>query len=112
MLTAKAAQNFALALHELATNATKYGALANATGRVHITWSILPSNGSDLFTFRWREQGGPLVSPPTQKGFGSAVLEQVMAEHFDVPPRMDFLTTGMSYELNGLLDALSADGRS
>src|SRR5262249_39788106 len=47
MLTAKAAQNFALALHELATNAVKYGALSNATGRVHISWSRLAPDGSN-----------------------------------------------------------------
>jgi hypothetical protein len=65
-----------------------------------------------LFTFRWQEQGGPLVSPPTQKGFGSAVLERVMAEHFDVPPRIDFPVAGMSYELNGSLDALTTNASS
>jgi two-component sensor histidine kinase len=106
MLTARPAQNFALALHELATNAAKYGALSNATGRVRISWSKSVSNGSDLFTFRWQEDGGPPVSPPTQKGFGSAVLEQVMAEHFEVAPHIDFLPSGARYELNGSLDAL------
>jgi PAS domain S-box-containing protein len=107
MLTARPAQNFALALHELATNAAKYGALSNATGRVRISWSKWVSNGSDLFTFRWQEDGGPPVSPPTQKGFGSAVLEQVMAEHFEVAPHIDFLPSGARYELNGSLDALT-----
>jgi two-component sensor histidine kinase len=52
MLTASAALNFALAMHELATNAAKYGALSSATGRVHISWSKLASNGSSRFTFR------------------------------------------------------------
>jgi PAS domain S-box-containing protein len=107
MLTARAAQNFALALHELATNAAKYGALSNATGQVRISWSKSVSNGSDLFTFRWQEEGGPPVSPPRQKGFGSAVLEQVMAEHFEVAPHIDFLRSGARYELNGSLDDLT-----
>ena len=109
VLSAKAAQNFALALHELATNAAKYGALSNANGRVHIYWAKQASNGSNLFTFRWQEQGGPAVRPPTQKGFGSAVLEQVMADHFAVPPRIEFSLAGVSYELNGSLDALAPD---
>jgi two-component sensor histidine kinase len=109
MLTARAAQNFALALHELATNGAKYGALSNATGRVQVSWSKRISNGLDLFTFRWQEEGGPPVSPPTHKGFGSAVLEQVMAEHFEVPPRIDFLPSGARYELSGRLDALTTD---
>jgi two-component system, chemotaxis family, CheB/CheR fusion protein len=109
MLTASAAQSFALSLHELATNAAKYGALSNATGRVHISWSKLTSNASNRFTFRWQEQGGPPVSPPTQKGFGSVVLQEAMTEHFDVPPRIEFSIAGVSYELNGLLDALTGD---
>jgi PAS domain S-box-containing protein len=103
MLTARPAQNFALALHELATNAAKYGALSNATGRVHISWSRHASNGRNDFTFRWQEQGGPPVSTPTQKGFGSAVLEQVMAEHFEEPPQIQFEPTGVVYALNGSL---------
>ena len=98
-LTAKAAQNFALALHELATNAAKYGALSNATGRVRISWSTSKPNGTALFAFRWQERGGPPVSPPVHKGFGSVVLEQVMGGYFDVPPRVDFAVGGVSYEL-------------
>jgi two-component sensor histidine kinase len=110
VLTAKAAQNFALALHELATNAAKYGALSNATGRIHISWS--KSASGNLFNFRWQERGGPPVWQPTQKGFGSVVLEQVMAEYFDVAPQMDFPIAGVSYELNGSLDALCEEQAS
>lgn len=109
MLSAMAAQNFALALHELATNAAKYGALSNPTGRVHISWSIGKSNGVDHFTFRWQERGGPAVSQPTHRGFGSAVLEQAMAEYFEVPPRIDFAVGGLSYELSASLDAVMED---
>lgn len=111
VLTAKAAQNFALALHELGTNAAKYGALSNAAGRVHISWSVSQSNGSGLFSFRWQERGGPPVSPPTQKGFGSAVLGKVMAEYFDLPPRIDFAASGLRYEFDGPLDTLTAEGQ-
>jgi PAS domain S-box-containing protein len=109
LLSAAAAQNFALALHELATNAVKFGALSNPTGRVHINWSIGKSNGVGHFTFRWQERGGPAVSQPTRRGFGSAVLEQAMAEYYEVPPRIDFAVGGLSYELNGSLDAVMAD---
>ena len=103
------AENFALALHELATNAAKYGALSNATGGVHISWSTAPSNGSRLLTFCGQEQGGPPVSPAPQKGFASAVLEQVMTEHFDVSPRIDFRVGGVTYELDGDLESLTTD---
>jgi PAS domain S-box-containing protein len=109
VLSAKAAQNFALAVHELATNAAKYGALSNATGQVDIGWSVVKSNGSGSFTFRWQERGGPPVSPPKQKGFGSVVLEQVMAEYFEAPPQVDFAPAGVSYEISGSLDAIAPD---
>jgi PAS domain S-box-containing protein len=109
VLTAKAAQNFALALHELATNAAKYGALSNTRGRVHIGWSVTRSKGSGSFSFRWQERGGPPVSAPAHKGFGSAVLEQVMGEYFDAPPRVDYAVGGVSYELSGSLDAVMPD---
>jgi len=110
VLSAKAAQNFALALHELATNAAKYGSLSNTTGRVEIVWSVLKSNGSGSFAFRWLERNGPPVSPPTQKGFGSVVLEQVMGEYFDAPPRIEFAAGGVSYEISGALDGVTPDG--
>jgi two-component system CheB/CheR fusion protein len=108
MLSAKAAQNFALAVHELATNAAKYGALSNTTGRVHIHWSVSRPNGHQRFVFRWQEHGGPPVMQPKQKGFGSAVLEQVMADYFETPPTIDFAATGVRYELSGSLDGITA----
>ena len=107
LITAKVAQNFALALHELATNAVKYGALSNATGRVHISWSTSEPNGTPVLAFRWQERGGPPVSPPAHKGFGSVVLEQVMAGYSDVPPQVDFAVGGVSYELHATLEGLS-----
>ena len=107
MLTAKAAQNFALALHELATNAAKYGALSNQLGRVHISWSVGKPNGRHQFMFRWQERGGPRVTPPTGKGFGSAVLEQVMAEYFEAPPQIEFAADGVGYEVVGSLEAIT-----
>ena len=107
MLTAKAAQNFALALHELATNAAKYGALSNQLGRVHISWSVAKLNGQHQFMFRWQERRGPRVTPPTGKGFGSAVLEQVMAEYFEAPPQIEFAADGVGYEVVGSLEAIT-----
>jgi PAS domain S-box-containing protein len=106
MLNAKAAQNFALAVHELATNAAKYGALSNLTGQVRITWSITKPNAHHQFVFKWQEYGGPPVSPPTRKGFGSTVLEQVMAEYFETPPKIEFASGGITYELTGALEGV------
>ena len=104
ILSAKAAQNFALAVHELATNAAKYGALSNTTGRVHISWLI----SSGRLTFRWQERGGPPVKLPAHKGFGSVVLEQVMVEYFEAPSEMDFAPSGLTYSLTTSLGSIAS----
>jgi len=108
MLSPQAAQSFALALHELATNALKYGALSTPNGRVIISWSVAKPNGSSHFMFHWQERDGPAVAPPAHRGFGSTVLEQVMAEYFGVRPQIDFAASGVSYRLQGALDAIVA----
>ena len=71
-LSAAAAQGMALALHELATNAVKYGALSNATGEVALSWS----QDAHLLTLRWSERGGPAVEAPQRRGTGLKVLER------------------------------------
>ena len=65
-----------MALHELATNAVKYGALSNGGGRVTIAWEQSQTNRVKLV---WQESGGPEVSPPKQKGFGSHLIERAFA---------------------------------
>jgi CheY-like chemotaxis protein len=70
MLDSSTAQTLALALHELATNTAKYGALSAPAGRLSVAWQL---EGRDL-VIRWREQGGPAVSPPTRQGFGTSAI--------------------------------------
>jgi signal transduction histidine kinase/CheY-like chemotaxis protein len=70
-------QNFSLALHELATNAVKYGALSVKTGRVNVSWNIESHAGGRALSFRWTESGGPPVSQPSRRGFGSSLLKAV-----------------------------------
>jgi two-component sensor histidine kinase len=108
MLNAKAAQHLGLALHELATNAAKYGALSNSTGWVHICWSVDDAAAARSLGFRWQEHGGPLVKPPGRRGFGCTVLERVMAECFDEQPHIEFAASGLVYELNLSLAAIPA----
>jgi PAS domain S-box-containing protein len=74
VLGPKQAQNFSLAVHELATNASKYGALSNGVGNVGISWTVT-SGQTDKLKFCWREHGGPPVSKPVQFGFGTALLK-------------------------------------
>ena len=75
MLSAKNAQNFSLALHELATNALKHGALSSAGGNVSIAWTVASNGGGSTLKFRWQERGGPPVRGPGQRGFGTSLLE-------------------------------------
>ena len=74
----KSAVAISMALHELCTNATKYGALACDTGHVSLQWKI--SGGR--FRLRWQEHGGPPVSPPRRRGFGSRLIERGLAAEF------------------------------
>jgi len=80
-LHAAAAQTVGMALHELATNAGKYGALSNDFGKVAINWQVLPhDDGDKRLCIAWIESGGPTVSPPAQHGFGTVVTSK-MVEH-------------------------------
>jgi CheY-like chemotaxis protein len=69
-LRPEAAQTLALALHELATNAAKYGALSVEGGRLDVAWGLK----GPMLELRWRERGGPPVAPPTRRGFGSTLI--------------------------------------
>ncbi len=97
-LSPQAAQNFALAVHELATNASKYGALSTAEGRVTIRWSVQANGEGKVLKFRWQEHGGPPVSVPEKEGFGAALLKATLGKG-----RIEFATEGLSYEVDVLL---------
>lgn len=75
----KAAETFALAIHELATNAIKYGALSQPSGRVDVSWSVQNGGDPTELVFDWRERGGPKVAPPQRRGFGTELLERTLA---------------------------------
>jgi PAS domain S-box-containing protein len=78
VLRAKDGLNLALGLHELATNAVKYGALSVPAGRVHISWSVTGEAPAERLRFLWQERGGPPVRPPERSGFGSKLLKSVL----------------------------------
>jgi two-component sensor histidine kinase len=94
-LQAKPALALALAIHELATNATKYGALSRK-GKVDVLWSNDSENG---FRFSWIESGGPAVSEPSKKGFGSRLIERVVAADFAGATRTSYRPGGVVFEL-------------
>jgi PAS domain S-box-containing protein len=77
-ITSEFALTLTLALHELATNAAKYGALSSATGRVRLSARIEPAETGQEFSLVWQEEGGPPVQPPTTTGFGTTMLGQAL----------------------------------
>ncbi len=93
-------QNIGLALHELSTNASKYGALSVPTGRVDISWDVAPRGREpDLVTIRWRESGGPPVSPPERRGFGRVVIERTVARAVGGEVALDYAPSGLTWQL-------------
>lgn len=79
----KQAVSLALAVHELVTNAIKYGALSNDKGRIDIAWQLDEQAPDHPFVLTWREHGGPPVTPPTRRGFGSRLIERVLRADFN-----------------------------
>jgi two-component sensor histidine kinase len=96
MLEPHAAQTIGVTLHELATNAAKYGALSVPDGRVHVAWSGVEKG---LLTLRWTETSGPLVTPPTRKGFGTRVMERMIREQLKGKMHFDWHTDGLVCEI-------------
>ncbi len=100
-ISADQALGLSLAIHELATNALKYGALSTAEGRVSIRWDVAPDQ---RFSFSWQETDGPLVIPGDRKGFGSRLIERIVPGYFKGKATMDYAPTGVSYRLDGILE--------
>ncbi len=99
-LAPRAVVSISLALHELATNAAKYGALSVPDGRVAITW-LLETGKTDLLKLRWQESGGPTVKQPTHKGFGSRLIGSLLAAELNGDVHI-------SYEPGGLICEVQA----
>lgn len=94
------AEALGLALHELATNAVKYGALAVPAGRVTIGWSLQSSVGEpDVLRIDWKEEGGPRVEPPSRKGFGSFVVERMVAQVVNGEAHIEYRPEGLHWSL-------------
>ena len=107
LLNPRVAQTFALVVHELATNATKYGALSLPDGQVAIHWSVEGTGAEARFKFQWQERNGPSVVPPTRQGFGHMVIEKAAAQDFGIP-NIRFATDGLCYELDAPLSVVIA----
>jgi two-component sensor histidine kinase/DNA-binding response OmpR family regulator len=98
-LTAAAAQAVGMALHELATNAAKYGSLSTSEGLVRVCWDIA-KRGEPLLTMQWVEERGPRVSFPIRTGFGSLVMGPIIASALGGKVEIDFLPSGFTWKLS------------
>lgn len=107
VLGAGATRAIGMALHELATNACKYGALSTASGRVAVRWTVDPAK-PDLFRISWVEREGPEVHPPERRGFGRLIIEQMVAASTGGTVRMIFGRDGVEWFLEAPLAAVSA----
>jgi two-component sensor histidine kinase len=101
-----ATQNFALIVHELATNAIKYGALSRSEGKIVIVGTVDRSAGTLVFS--WTETGGPPPAPQTRRGFGSVILQD-MAQQFSNKVILNFAPEGLHYELHVALREIEAE---
>ena len=101
-LSAAKVQALALVLHELATNAVKYGALSTPEGRVRVGWEI--EEGSRSLRLRWEERGGPRVAPPAARGFGTRLIEHAAMETLGGPAELTFVSEGLEAEIAFPLD--------
>jgi PAS domain S-box-containing protein len=94
-VNAEASQSIGLALHELATNAAKYGALSTDTGRVDICWGA----DGNTFTMNWMEREGPRVSAPQRRGYGTMVIEEMAKHNLDGAVQLDYPPSGLTWRL-------------
>jgi len=108
-LSADLAVPVGMAVHELTTNAAKYGALAVPEGRVEVTWDISEASGDRVLTLRWTERHGPPVEKPSRTGFGSKLIQQVLMHQCKAALRFDFDRDGLTFFLELPLPATPAN---
>ena len=96
LLAPAGAQALGMALHELATNAMKYGALSTPNGRIEVTSRKV----GERYEVSWRELGGPIVHPPLHQGFGRVVIEEMISETFDCQARIAFYPEGIVWTMS------------
>jgi PAS domain S-box-containing protein len=94
-LSPSAAVTLSMALHELATNAAKYGALSGSSGRIEIDWRLDGSGAQPWLNIGWVEREGPKVEPPRRRGFGSRLIERGIAQELDGDVALEFHPTGV-----------------
>jgi two-component sensor histidine kinase len=96
-LSPRVAVVLSMIVHEMATNAAKYGALSNDTGTIALDWEVINEGGQAKLRLIWREAGGPQVTAPVQRGFGSRLIERSARDQLGGEATVDFLPRGVVY---------------
>ncbi|WP_438005899.1 AAA family ATPase [Sorangium sp. So ce321] len=106
-LRPEVAVTLGMAFHELATNAAKYGALSQPSGRVAVTWNVSAQTPEPLVSLEWQETNGPPVRPPRRKGFGSRLIERDLQRQLAREVRLEFLPEGVRCVMHLSLERLT-----
>jgi PAS domain S-box-containing protein len=107
-LVPTAAQALGMALHELATNAVKFGALSEGAGRVAISWRLEGDPPERVLVVSWQESGGPAVSAPEYAGFGTTIIERITGQSLAGRVNTIYAPAGLTWELRAPAEALIA----
>lgn len=99
-LTPKAGLTVGMVIHELASNAVKFGAFSNSEGRLSVDWDIVANAAGTMLRIVWMESGGPAVKMPSRSGFGTILIERSLAQEFDGTVVREFLPRGLKCTLN------------
>jgi PAS domain S-box-containing protein len=105
LLNERAAQSLGLVVHELTTNAAKYGALSKAEGCIHLTWNI---SDDGMLQFAWAEMSGPLATAPVKRGFGTGLIERILRADFGAAAHWEYAPRGYNFTFTAPLAKLRA----
>ncbi|MCJ2044443.1 sensor histidine kinase [Methylobacterium sp. J-078] len=92
-----------MAFHELTTNAAKHGALSQPGGRITVAWDVTAGDSGRRLSLDWRESGGPPVTAPQRKGFGSTLLQRVLAQQCNATVTIDYAAAGLHFHMDAPL---------
>jgi two-component sensor histidine kinase len=107
-LKASAAQTLGMAIHELATNASKHGALSSPTGTVQVSWGIEEQNHQPRFTMQWVEAHGPPIKEPERRGFGHSILVDMAEYSLEATVTLSYPPTGLVWQLSAPMSEVLA----
>jgi len=110
LLAPRQALSLGMAVHELVTNALKYGALSSPMGKVTVTWDIENGPNGQWLALAWTEHGGPPVVPPAKRGFGSILIERGLKQDMSAEVNVEFAAEGVRVQVRAPLRSTSGNG--